>query len=80
MRLDADAVDAIRIAILRFAPEAFSEPLVELAELGEFLGAVAKLLVDDVLPGDLLRRLERRRDGDDLDVKLVLETDPVLGR
>jgi hypothetical protein len=80
VRLDADAVDAIRIAILRFAPEAFSEPLVELAELGEFLGAVAKLLVDDVLPGDLLRRLERRRDGDDLDVKLVLETDPVLGR
>lgn len=80
MRLDADAVDAIRIAILRFALEAFSEPLVELAELGEFLGAVAKLLVDDVLPGDLLRRLERRRDGDDLDVKLVLETDPVLGR
>ena len=80
MRLDADAVDAIRIAILRFALEAFREPLVELAELGEFLGAVAKLLVDDVLPGDLLRRLERRRDGDDLDVKLVLETDPVLGR
>jgi hypothetical protein len=80
VRLDADAVDAIRIAILRFALEAFSEPLVELAELGEFLGAVAKLLVDDVLPGDLLRRLERRRDGDDLDVKLVLETDPVLGR
>ena len=80
MRLDADAVDAIRIAILRFALEAFSEPLVELAELGEFLGAVAKLLVDDILPGDLLRRLERRRDGDDLDVKLVLETDPVLGR
>ena len=80
MRLDADAVDAIRIALLRGALEAFNEPLVELAELGEFLGAVAKLLVDDVLPGDLLRRLERRRDGNDLGVKLVLEADPVLGR